>query len=183
VVTHARAEVWSDPVALWEDTARKSPNAWRPHFQLGFAYFSAQHCDLALPEFEKTAALHPDDADLLLDWGLALDCLNQPAAALYKLQQSAVLQPTAHVYSQIGMVYGKLEKWPDALTALATAEKLDPSFPDTYVYLGVVHTKTNQLVNAVQDFRRALELDPANSRAQQFLKAVAQQLRAGSVNK
>jgi tetratricopeptide (TPR) repeat protein len=183
VVTHARAEVWSDPVALWEDTARKSPNAWRPHFQLGFAYFSAQHCDLALPEFEKTAALHPDDADLLLDWGLALDCLNQPEQALYKLQQSAVLQPTAHVYSQIGMVYGKLEKWPDALTALATAEKLDPSFPDTYVYLGVVHTKTNQLVNAVQDFRRALELDPANSRAQQFLKAVAQQLRAGSVNK
>jgi tetratricopeptide (TPR) repeat protein len=183
VVTHSRAEVWSDPVALWEDTARKSPNAWRPHFQLGFAYFSAQHCDLALPEFEKTAALHPNDADLLLDWGLTLDCLNQPDQALYKLQQSAVLQPTAHVYSQIGMVYGKLEKWADALTALATAEKLDPNFPDTYIYRGVVHTKTNQLLNAVQDFRRALEIDPANSRAQQFLKAVVQQLRAGSVNK
>ena len=65
--THARAEVWSDPVAIWEDTARKSPDGCLPHFQLGFAYFSAQHCGQALPEFEKTAALRPNDADVLLD--------------------------------------------------------------------------------------------------------------------
>ena len=60
-VTHARAEVWSGEVSIWEDTARKSPGAWRPHFQLGFAYFKAQRNDLALQEFEKTAALHPAD--------------------------------------------------------------------------------------------------------------------------
>jgi len=181
-VTHARAEVWSDEMVLWEDTARKSPGAWRPHFQLGFAYFKLARYDQALQEFEKTARLHPSDADLLLDWGLTYDSLNQLQPALDKLQQSARLHPTAHVYSQIGMVYGKLEKWPEALSALATAEKLDPNFPDTYVYLGVVHTRNNQLVNAVQDFRHALELDPGNTRAQQFLKAVANQLRANSMH-
>ena len=177
VVTHARSEVWADPVAIWEDTARKSPGAWRPHFQLGFAYFTAQRCQQALPEFEKAAALHPSDADLLLDWGLTYDCLNRFDEALHKLNQSALLKPTAHVFSQIGMVNGKLERWPDAMTALTAAQRIDPDFADTYVYLGVVHTKTNQLVYAVQDFRRALELDPANSRARQFLQAVAAQLR------
>jgi tetratricopeptide (TPR) repeat protein len=182
-VTHARAEVWSDPVAIWEDTARKSPNAWRPHFQLGFAYFSAQRFDAALQEFARADQLHPGDADLLLDWGLAYDGLNQLPPALEKLQRSAALHPTAHVYSQIGMIYGKLGRWPDAMAALDSAEKLDPNFPDTYIYRGVVHTKTNQLVAAIVDFRRALELDPGNSRARQFLQAVVGQLRANTVNK
>lgn len=179
-VTHARAEVWSDELAIWQDTARKSPAAWRPHFQLGFAYFKAQRYNEALAEFEKTAALHPSDPELLLDWGLTYDSLNQLQPALEKLQQSAALHPTAHAYSQIGMVYGKLEKWPESLDALATAERLNPAFPDTYVYRGIVHTRTNQYVYAVQDFRRALELDPGNPRAQQFLKAVVNQLHANS---
>ena len=178
--THARAAVWSDEVSIWEDTSRKSPNAWRPHFQLGFAYYKAQRYDLALQEFEKTAQLHPADADLLLDWGLTYDNLNQLQPALEKLQASAALKPNAHVYSQIGMIYGKLEKWPESLAALARAEELDPNFADTYVYRGVVHTRNNQYMEAIQDFRRALQLDPANTRAQQFLKAVVSQLRANS---
>src|ERR1017187_1202409 len=81
-VTHARAEVWADPVAIWEDTARKSPGAWRPHFQLGFAYFKAQRYDLAVQEYRKAAALDPVDADLLVDWGLAYDGLNRTDDAL-----------------------------------------------------------------------------------------------------
>jgi protein O-mannosyl-transferase len=165
-------------LSIWEDTARKSPGAWRPHFQLGFAYYKAQRYDLALQEFEKTAQIHPSDAALLLDWGLTYDGLNQLPPALEKLQESAALKPTAQVYSQIGMVYGKMEKWAESLTALAKAESLDPSFPDTYVYRGVVHTRNKQYIDAIQDFRRALQLDPANTRAQQFLKVVVNQMRA-----
>jgi tetratricopeptide (TPR) repeat protein len=182
-VTHARAELWQNEVAIWEDTARKSPGAWRPHDQLAFAYFKAQRYNEALREYEKTAQLHPADADVLLNWGLTYSNLNQLPQALEKLQQSAELRPTAHVYSQIGMVYGKLEKWPEALSALADAERLDANFPDTYVYRGVIHTKTFQLSNAVQDFQRALELDPGNPQAQRFMKIVANQLRASSPQK
>ena len=38
---HARAAVWSDPLTLWQDTARKSPNKPRVRFQLGFAYYAS----------------------------------------------------------------------------------------------------------------------------------------------
>jgi tetratricopeptide (TPR) repeat protein len=181
--THARAEVWSDEISIWQDTARKSPEAWRPHFQLAFAYYKAQRYDLALPEYQKTARLHPFDPDLLLDWGLTYDYLNQPQQALEKLQESAALKGTAQVYSQIGQVYGKLKDWPNSLAALEHAQELDPNFPDTYVYLGVLHYQTNQLGEALQDFRHALELDPANTRAQQYLKIVVNQIRAGPPNK
>jgi tetratricopeptide (TPR) repeat protein len=182
-VTHARAEVWSDEISLWQDTVRKSPDAWRPHFQLGFAYFKAQRYNDALQEFARTGELHPSDPVLLLDWGLAYDSLNQLPQALEKLKESAALQPTAQVYSQIGEVYGKQENWAEMVAALNRAKQIDATFPDIYVYLGVMHTQTNQLGEAINDFRHALQLDPNNTHAQQFLKAVVNQLRAGKPNK
>ena len=183
LATHARAAVYSDEISVWEDTARKSPEFWRPHFSLGFAYFKANRYDDAIQEYEKAAALRPTDPELLLDWGLAYDSLNQLQPALEKLQQSAAIQPSAHVYSQIGMVYGKMEQWPAALAALDRAQQINPNFPDTYVYRGVVHTRQNQLFDAMQDFQRAIQLDPNNGRARQFLRAVVNQIRTNSPGK
>jgi hypothetical protein len=90
--THARAAVWSDDLAVWQDTASKSPGAWRPHFQLAFAYYKAQKYNDALQEFQKAGDLHPLDADLLLDWGLTYDSLNQLQPALERLKESAAIK-------------------------------------------------------------------------------------------
>jgi protein O-mannosyl-transferase len=181
VATHARAEAWSDAELLWKDAVAKNPGAWRPHSQLAFAYFSQQRYDLAVAEYEKAAAIHPADADLLLDWGLAYDGLNRTADALMKLQQSAVLKPNAHVLSQIGMINGKAGNWREALIALAAAERLDPKYADTFVYRGVVYFKTGQLLNAAQEFQHALQLEPGNQNAAKFLAVVKEQLRKSSV--
>jgi tetratricopeptide (TPR) repeat protein len=175
--TYARAQVWSSELALWQDTTEKTPGNWRAHFHLASAYFNLGHCDTAVNEFQNTTKLRPPDYDLLVDWALALDCLNQPEAALAKLRQAAALEKTAHVYSQIGMVYGKQKQWAEALDALATAERLDPNFATTYVYRGLVHTATNELEAAVQDYRRALAIDPKYQQAFDGL-AQAQKLLA-----
>jgi len=177
VATHARAEVWSNAELLWKDTVAKSPGKWRPHSQLAYAYYSDQRCDLAVAEYRKAAALDPLDADLLVDWGLAYDCLNRTDDALEKLQKAAVIKPTAHVLSQIGMVNGKAGRWSEALLALAAAERLDPNFADTYVYRGIVYFKTGQLLNARQEYEHALAIEPGNEQAAKDLAVVMQQLR------
>lgn len=158
--TYARAQVWSSELALWQDTAEKTPENWRAHFHLASAYYNLGRCEQAGKEFQNSNKLRAPDYDLLVDWALNFDCLNQSDAALAKLQQAAALERTAHVYSQIGMIYGKRSQWPEALDALATAEKLDPNFADTYVYRGLVHTATNQLEAAILDYKRALVIDP-----------------------
>jgi tetratricopeptide (TPR) repeat protein len=160
VVTHARAEVWSSPVSLWEDTVRKSPNKARDRLQLASAYYDQGHFDLAVAEYQKAAQLEPPEYSMLLNWALAYDGLNQPENALAKLRQAASLDATAHVYSQIGMIYGKRGQMKDAMDALDQAERIDPNFAMTYYYKGVVSLSTKDLPAAEANFGKALALDP-----------------------
>ena len=57
VATHARAEVWSDAVLLWQDTVRSRPARSAAHLQLASAYFEQRRYDLAAAEYERTARL------------------------------------------------------------------------------------------------------------------------------
>src|SRR5579885_201510 len=146
--THARAAVWSDAVALWEDAAAKSPRKPRVHFQLGFAYFDQGRYDRAIDEFEQVAKLEPPTYNLLIDWALAYDGMNRPEEALAKLRQAAALEQTAHVYTQIAKIYGEQSRWAEALDALNRAEKIDPTFAIIYNYRGKIHYKQNELLAA-----------------------------------
>ncbi len=179
LATHARAEVWSDPILLWQDTARKSPNKARAHFQLAFAYYEQGRNDLAVAEFQKTAELQPPSADLLLDWGLAYDALHQPEQALAKLRQSAALEPNAPVFTQIAKVYAGQRQWAEALDALSIAEKLDPNFAITYLYRGKVFLNSNRPAEAVAQYQRALAIDPQIPDGQHDLAIAQSMLRAG----
>jgi tetratricopeptide (TPR) repeat protein len=178
VMTHARAEVWSGPVPLWEDTVRKSPNKARDHLQLALAYYDQGSFDRAVAEYQKAADLAPPDYNLLLDWALAYDGLNQPEKALAKLQQAAAMEPTAHVYSQMGMIYGKGRQWKEAMRALDIAEKIDPSFAMTYYYKGVVHLSTMDATAAAADFAKALAADPTLQPAREGLAQAQRAQRA-----
>jgi len=177
VTTRARAQVWSSEVSLWEDTVQKSPENARAHFQLASAHYNQGRCADAVSQFAQAAHIEAPKHDLLVDWGLAYDCLNQPEQALAKFRQAAALEATAEVYSQIGMIYGKRAQWKEALEALATAEKLDPNFAATHYYKGLVHFKTNQPEAAVEDYRRVLAIDPRFPQAREGL-AQAQALLA-----
>ncbi|MBZ5595423.1 MAG: hypothetical protein LAP39_24530 [Acidobacteriia bacterium] len=175
IATHNRNVVWSDKIALWEDTAAESPNQGRVLFQLAQAYYEVGHCAQALPLYERIARLDGSDYRLLMDWALDYDCLNQPEQALQKFSQAAALRQTAHVYSQIGMVYGKQGKNAEALDALATAEKIDPNFDMTYVYRGGVRIAQGNPGAGIEDFRRALALNPRNETARRALAMIEAQ--------
>ena len=173
IATHARAAVWSDPLLLWQDTAQKSPNKFRARFQLGFAYYDQQRFDAAVAEFQKAGELPARDLrernNLLVDWGLALDGMGRPVEAIGRLREAVRTEPTAHIYSQIGMIYAKQSEWAQALEALEQAEKLDPGFTMTYIYRGQIFERTNHLEDAIEQFQKALQHDPDNQQVRQEL--------------
>ena len=177
-VTYQRNEVWASDIAIWEDTARKSPGKQRVHFQLAHTYFTNGRCQDAIAQYAEAARLQRPDYGLLVDWGLAYDCVDDADAAVAKLREAAALRPTAHVYSQIGMVYAKRSRWPEASEALAQAAQADPNYAATYYYRGGVRAKTGDFAGAVADYQHALALDPKMEPARNGLAYAEQQLRA-----
>jgi tetratricopeptide (TPR) repeat protein len=178
IATYRRNELWASDVAIWEDAASKSPGKQRVHFQLAHTYYTYNRCREAVAQYAEAARLEKPDYGLLVDWGLAYDCANEPDAAVAKLREAAALDPKAHVYTQIAMVYAKQSRWPEALEALAQAEKLDPNYDMIYDNRGGIRANTNDWAGAAADYRHALAINPSNEHARQMLDIVQQRLRA-----
>jgi protein O-mannosyl-transferase len=168
-LTYQRNLLWGSAIDIWKDTVSKSPQKLRPRFQLAQAYFQTADCADSVDEFGKAAALEPPAYDLLLDWGLAYDCAGNSQLAIAKFQQAAAQHPNAHTYSQLGMEYGKVGKYPEALEALSTAQRLNPGFAMTYYYLGNIHAIQGNRAQAREDYQRVLALDPNNAPATEAL--------------
>ena len=171
--TYQRNVLWSNAIDLWKDTVSKSPEKYRPRFQLAFAYYLAGDNGDAIEQFQKTAELHKPTYDLLLDWGLAYDAAGKSDQALEKFKQAAGIEQSAHVFSQIGMEYGKMGKYPEALDALATAAKLNPNFAMTYYTRGNVYEQEGNREQAAVEYRHAAQLDPQLQLAREALARVS----------
>ena len=169
--TYQRNQVWSTPIDMWSDTVAKSPHKLRPRFQLAMAYFQSGHYPEAIEQFDKAALIEAPNFDLLIDWALAYDGVGKPAEAIGKLRQAAALEKSAHVYSQIGMEYGKMGQYPQALDALATAIQIDPNFMGgmSFVYRGDVFSVQGNQLQAAEEYRHALAIDPNNGVAREKL--------------
>src|SRR5262249_48002905 len=140
VLTYKRSEVWTSPLTLWGDAVAKSPNKYRPQFQLAFAQFERQQCASAERGFEKASHLQqPPPTELLVDWALALDCAGRQDPAIEKLQLALQHENTAHLHTQIARVEMRKQQWQAALAELAVAQQLDPNYDMTYLYRGNIY--------------------------------------------
>jgi len=180
LLTASRNRVWSDPITLWADAAAKAPHKVRPRHQLAYAYYAAGQCERAVEEYERAARLAPPEHSLLVNWALACDCAERYDAALERLQQALSLKKSAHVYSLIGMIKAKQGRYAEAWQELEHAIRLDPGFAMSYVYRGNLRAIGGDLKAAMDDYRRALSLDPELPAARQALLQIEQRMRTGA---
>ena len=173
MLTYQRNQVWASPLTLWQDAVAKSPRKMRPRFQLAYAYYERRQCQQAAQNYEAASQLEPPGQELLIDWGLALNCAGRYQEAIYKLQQAQLFRNNAHVHAEMGMVYAKNGRVQEALQELAQAEKINPRFEMTYVYRGNIAEVAGDRAAAALDYRRALVINPLNSAARDALVRVS----------
>jgi hypothetical protein len=170
ILTYQRNQVWSSPLALWQDTVRKSPNKFRPRFQLAYQLQYGEHrCEDAVQSYQIASRLGPANDPLLIDWALALECAGRSTEAVDKMRQAAMLSNTAHIHTQIAVVYAKHAMFSEALEELRLAETIDPRYDMTYFYRGGVAQALGDRAEAQRFYRRALELNPQNQAARDAL--------------
>jgi tetratricopeptide (TPR) repeat protein len=173
VLTYQRNEVWATSLDLWTDSVAKSPNKYRPRFQIAYAEYLDGKCGVASQNFEAASHLGRVDIVLLTDWALALDCAGRWQEAIEKLSQAELFVNDAHVHTQLAMVYAKHNQMPAALAELDQAQKLDASYEMIYVYRGNIDLIAGDRAGAQREFRRALTLNPANQAARDGLVQAA----------
>ncbi|MBV9763306.1 MAG: tetratricopeptide repeat protein, partial [Acidobacteriaceae bacterium] len=82
--------------------------------------------------------------------------------AIAAYQKGLALKPDdAAVYNQIGNIYGKEKKIPEATQALTKAAQLDPSMaPKAYFNMGANLVNSGNSDQAADFFKKAIDADP-----------------------
>jgi regulator of sirC expression with transglutaminase-like and TPR domain len=161
-LTWQRANVWSHPVLLWQDTVQKSPGKFRGHYWLATVAFRAGQCQAAARIFERAASLSPSEqAKLQRPMALAYDCAGETASALAAIDRDLQAAPHDAVALALrGRYLAKLGRMDAALEALDRSLAADPNQPVALAVRGQVLMVQSQWNEAARDLERALALNP-----------------------
>ena len=115
----------------------------------------------ALPAFQKTAALLPQDAEAHYNLGVVLKNLGQLDEALTHYRQALKIKPDyAEAHSNLGNALKELGRLDEAVACYQQALKIMPHSAETLNSLGTAFKERGQLDEAVASYRRAIKIKP-----------------------
>ncbi len=169
-----RAQIWSSPMALFQDAAQKSPGKARVHIGYANALYHQGRCSEAVAEYGAATSLKASDYILLFNLAAAYECINASDDAVTMLNRSIALNPQANAYALLGKIQGKQGKYPESLDSFNAAIELNYKFPPAYVYRAAVYIAMGKPQQAYEDYSECLRLDPGNQLAQQGIAFLTQ---------
>ena len=159
--TITRNPVWKDDLTLFADTVKKSPDGELPNGMLGIALMGAGRFDEAVEQFRKTLKLNPNSPNAHYNLGLTLLKKGLPAEAIPEFQKALALTPddldARRYLAEANAKTGMTDKTGEPYRVL---EKSGQNPPATYVELGIGLAKEGRLSEAVEQYKKALAIDP-----------------------
>jgi tetratricopeptide (TPR) repeat protein len=180
--TYARNQVWVDPLTLQADIARKSPNKARAQHNFALALRDAGRIEEALAVVQQAIKLDPTDdrprallGDVLLDldrsqdalqtFRIALDLNPNSMAPILGIGRALIAdgreEDAFMHYLQQGTQFGQGGSPWQAIPVLEEAVLLRPDDAEARHALGSAYLMYPNYDNAIEQFRAALQLDPA----------------------
>lgn len=157
----ARNHVWRNPVALWEDAARKSPNKARPYNNLGYAYETAGNIDMALEAYSRAVDLDPNYALANMNIANLLAGREQYDRALGYYEAALALNPGDDaILNSFGFYYMRTGDLKQAESYLERALEVNPFNAGTYNHMGSLYREQGQCDKAMGFLAESLRLDP-----------------------
>jgi len=142
------------------------PKTYRAWFDLGVIYTATAHLPEAIVTYRKSVEARPDVFESNLNLGILLARQGDDAEAEKYLKAATQLKPTAssdeglaRAWLSLGLVLGKTDP-AQALSAYATAAKLNPNDPEPHLSAGRVLETQNKLDEAAREYQAAAKLDP-----------------------
>jgi tetratricopeptide (TPR) repeat protein len=164
--SYDRNKIWKDPITLWGDCVKKSPNKARPHAALGYYLVRAKQYDGGIEEMQTALRLNPKAVDYVhYNLGETYAELKQNDKALAHFEEYARTHPgDPRVYNDIGLIKLERKETKEAVQLFKRGLDLKPYLrnlhADLRVNLGNAYLQMNQPDQAQSEFRQALGLRP-----------------------
>ena len=168
---HLNREQYDLALADFEAAAEANPMLTFVHFNLGLTYLKKQDYERARDEFLKDAAVEPDLALNYDELGDVYTLMQQDSNA-EKSYHEALRRDPRLVNSYLGLakIYQREEKYPQALGAIDSAGKLDPSRTDIHYLRGQVLIHLGRKQEGKNELETSVRID--NQRREERQKQV-----------
>ncbi|MFA5389323.1 MAG: tetratricopeptide repeat protein [Candidatus Omnitrophota bacterium] len=162
ILTAKRADVWADPVKLYTEILKYSPNNTKARINLGVLLAKSGN-DPALEEFRKTVKLDPNDYVAHNNMGIIYKKKGDIAKAMEEYRKALELNPRYPLaYNNIGNIHLESGQYGLAIDFYKKAIDIDPYNANFYNNLGKAYREKKMLKEAREAFEKALKLDPNN---------------------
>jgi tetratricopeptide (TPR) repeat protein len=153
-------------VVFYEKALKESPQSPAAHFGMGMLMAQMHRPKDAVPHYLTAVQGWSDNADLRLNFALALSDSGNNETALEELAAAARLRPDDPTPILIaGKLLLKQSRPAEALKAYDRALAIQPKNVDALMGSGVALTQLNRVEEAIQKYRLALQVDPRNADA------------------
>ena len=160
-MTIQRNTVWNDPVVLWSDVIKKSPNKYRGYQSRAVEYFKLKQYNLMIEDANNSIRLNPKDYKSYSNLGVVYSEQGDYKKALEHHHKSISLKPdNATGYSNLGLLYLKQELYDRSVFYFKKALLLDPSDFYTYNNMGFIYLKHGRYDEGIVFFKKGLLLNP-----------------------
>ena len=162
--TVARNRDYRSNLAIWSDTAAKSPGNARAHNNLGQALFRAGRIQDSVTSYRAALRLQPNYPETHYNLGVSFAQLGALPEAIGHYEAALRLQPDyPAAHNNFANALVRVDRVPEALHHYETAVRLDPAFAEAHGNLGNALLQNGQAEASVGCFTRALALKPESA--------------------
>ncbi len=151
ITTIRRNGIWMDQAILWTSTAKRSPNSFKAHNNLGNMYRDAGRFDEAIVEFKHALQLCDTYIDAHNNLGVTYRKKGMLNEAVSEYQRALQLNPHyPYAHNNLGVLYAKADLLDLAIAEFKKAISNKPDYFDAHNNLGATYIRKGLDEQAIQ---------------------------------
>ena len=175
--TYQRNLMWSDDLAFWRDSIKKSPGLARAYTNLASALVRRGKLEEAVGHYQTALKIKPEYAEPHFNLGIIWAKSGKLSKGLHHFQKAVEIDPRNYkAQNNLGAALLASGRMDEAIDHLQTALKLNPDYPEAHNNLGQALQLQGNRDAALTHFKEALQLDPAYAKAHVNLGIVLRQM-------
>jgi len=161
ILTHKRAYVWADPVRLYKEVLKYSPNNTKARINMGVLLAKSGDKEDVIKSYSEAAKITPNDSGTRANPVPSRAEKKMDDNAMEEFKKAVELNPKDCVaHNNMGILYKRKGDIKKAMEEYTKALELNPNYPLTYNNIGNIYLDKGQFESAIRFYKKAISIDP-----------------------